>query len=110
MVEMLGFRDQREHATAANARLMEYAAKWSQAGSVYVQEFVLIELHFHRKSIGHHRYTRATIVGQEILKIAQMAGQNGKVNLISPEIGVKIGLRVVAAFENDMNEFAQRRD
>jgi hypothetical protein len=110
VVEMFRFGNQGKHSTPPDANPMQRSPKRGQVRGVNVKELVFVELYFDRPTNRQYRYSRAAIVGEQVFKLTEMAGQNRQVDLIPTKIGVMVGFCSVAAFQNDVNLIAKRSD
>ncbi len=108
MVKVFGFRDQGEEFPLPHTVCSKDAAERFKRWGIDVEQFVFVELDFHRDAVRQNRNPRTAIVGQEVFKIAEVAGKHRRIDVVAAKIGVRIEARVVAAFQDDVYDGSER--
>jgi hypothetical protein len=107
-VEVFAFRDEPEVVIAADALAAEELLKGFQVARVDDQEFVLVELDFHRLLGTQHGDSGAAIIEEQILEVAQVALQDRQVNGFAVKVAMMSAIALMAGFQDDIDDFAER--
>ena len=106
-VQVLAFCDEFELVVADDAIAAKDLGERTNVGGVHDEEFVLVELHFHRTAGRHHRKSGATIVYDEIFEITALAFEDWQIDRFAEQIDVPGTFGFVARFEDDIDDIAK---
>jgi hypothetical protein len=107
-VQMFCLCDEAEVVVTLKTRLSHDALKRFQVVGVDDQEFVLVELDLHGLAAGNHGYSRAAVIQEQVLIIAKVAHQDGKIDVFTKAILVPGPIRVMTGLEDHVDNGAQR--
>ena len=107
---MFGFSDEADVLVAADIVLGEDAFEFAQSLAVGDQEFVLVELDFEWDSGVQDGDAGAAIVEQQLLVVVEHAFEDRHVDAFADKVVVAVVLAVVAGFDDDVHDFAERFD
>ena len=107
-MQMFSLRDKTNPFIVINAIRLKYLFKRSAICGVDNQQFMLVELHFHRPRWMHHSNASAPVVKDEILEIPKHAFENESFNSFSCAGMYEVGMITVARFKNDITGISKR--
>ena len=93
---------------AVHAVLEQDALERLQVVRVDDQQFVFVELHFHRPRRGDDGRAGAAVVEQQVLEIQEGALQHRQVDVFAEQVAVRGAFAGVAGLQHQIDDLAER--
>ena len=107
-VQVFALRDQLEFVVAFDARIQQDARERRQVAGIDDEQLVLIKLHFHGPGLRHHGDAGAAIVEEQVFVLAEIAGQDGHINVMAIKVPMPGAGAFVARLQDDIDDRPER--
>jgi len=106
-MQVFAFGDELHVVLAGNAMVLENPDKRPHVGGVDDEQFMFVELDFHRAVGGKGGQAGATVVKDKVLEIATVAFEDRQIDLFTEQIAMFGTIGFVAGFQDDIDDFTQ---